>query len=456
MSAAEVEPRSPGGLRALAEFLAILGIGIVVVRGFEIEAYVVPTGSMATTLLGAHRDVTCPDCGLGFAVGVDERGQSPRMVCPNCGRDEFGPDDFHDRPGDRLLVQKFLYDLRPPRRWEVAVFMNPAEPSEAYVKRVVGLPGEAVEIRHGDVFIDGKIARKSAEEARATRILVYDHGHAPRDETRYPRWTYVSEPGSSPGPVSWLEYRHWQPEREAVGPVRDFLAYDGPVASGNHRVEDLAIRAEVEPASGSSAILVRLDSWGDRVVASIPIGKGGAAEVTINGKGAPIVEAPDQVDPPRFEVGRRAVLEASLFDRRLIVTLDGRPAFAPVDLLERPSGPPRSGGSPAIGACGAGARLRGLRVDRDIYYTDSLGSTFPKPFGIGAPYRLGVGEYFVLGDNSPVSNDSRFWANSPVVSASMLVGKPFLVHVPGRSIAVGRAGAASCRIPDPREIRYIH
>ena len=90
--------------------------------------------------------------------------------------------------GDRVLVQKFVYDLRRPVGWEIAVFHNPNEPSQAYVKRVVGLPGESIQIVQGDVWIDGQIARKTLREQRAMRILVDDNNFLPQIRSFDPRW----------------------------------------------------------------------------------------------------------------------------------------------------------------------------------------------------------------------------------------------------------------------------
>ena len=61
-------------------------------------------------------------------------------------------------------MQKFLYEFRRPRRWEVAVFHFPGEPSQAYVKRVVGCRVNRSGSSDGDVFVDGRIVRKSLPE----------------------------------------------------------------------------------------------------------------------------------------------------------------------------------------------------------------------------------------------------------------------------------------------------
>ena len=133
-----------------------------------------------------------------------------------------------------MLVQKFLYDFRRPKRWEVAVFHYPGEPSQAYVKRVVGLPGESIRIVDGDVYIDGRIARKTLDEQRAMRILVYDSRYQPRDSGRFPRWVFRSglgipvaghrlvadrrrasctEPGPDAGPGDWVDLPALGPRR---------------------------------------------------------------------------------------------------------------------------------------------------------------------------------------------------------------------------------------------------
>ncbi len=70
--------------------------------------------------------------------------------------------------GDHLLVSKFIYgvrnpftgevwiDIRDPQRYDVVVFRYPRDPRQDYIKRVIGLPGETVEIRDKTVYIDGR------------------------------------------------------------------------------------------------------------------------------------------------------------------------------------------------------------------------------------------------------------------------------------------------------------
>ena len=67
----------------------------------------------------------------------------------------------------------------------------------------------------------------------------------------------------------------------------------------------------------------------------------------------------------------------------------------------------------ALGVRGGALEVDDLRIYRDIYYTSSLANTPRHSQGMVTDVRLGQDEYFVLGDNSPVSNDSRFWNEGP-------------------------------------------
>ena len=57
--------------------------------------------------------------------------------------------------GDYLIVDEISYRFETPRRGEVIIFRYPLEPSQFFIKRVVGLPGENVEVKDGKVYING-------------------------------------------------------------------------------------------------------------------------------------------------------------------------------------------------------------------------------------------------------------------------------------------------------------
>ena len=58
--------------------------------------------------------------------------------------------------GQFLIINKLSYKLGQPRRGDVIVFHYPRDPSRDFIKRVIGLPGQTVEVRSGQVIIDGK------------------------------------------------------------------------------------------------------------------------------------------------------------------------------------------------------------------------------------------------------------------------------------------------------------
>jgi signal peptidase I len=244
-AAAAPKSDSPPASHAIRETIESIVIAFVLAflfRTFEAEAFVIPTGSMAPTLMGAHKDVDCIKCGHRFRVNASEENgedalgwraqlQSGRVspheqqqlqvnlarssceagMCPNCRYvNPFRPDLQIDEAelidagnvttqkkwnGDRILVNKYIYTVSDPERWDVVVFKFPGNAQMNYIKRLVGLPGETIRVFQGDLFTtppnlgpwEGKdreqadftIARKPADVLMAMRQLVHDTNYDP-------------------------------------------------------------------------------------------------------------------------------------------------------------------------------------------------------------------------------------------------------------------------------------
>jgi len=227
---------SAAAIRDIVESIAIAFMLAFLFRTFEAEAFVIPTGSMAPTLLGQHKEITCPQCGHTFQVSaseeVDSETGSPtgRLVigatCPLC---RFPMDlrvnprtgsPFPSYKGDRIIVAKFPYQFGTPSRWDVAVFKYPGAAKTNFIKRVVGLPGETVMIRNGDLYskpvsaedfetispVDPgvyTILRKPPEKVRAMLQLVDDN------DRLQPAWSQRGwparwAPADSSAEVRWV------------------------------------------------------------------------------------------------------------------------------------------------------------------------------------------------------------------------------------------------------------
>jgi signal peptidase I len=233
------KPQRPmkDGIRETVESVVIAFVLAFLFRTFEAEAFVIPTGSMATTLRGQHKDLRCKNCRFPFQVSASEEepneqealqittreqaeehqrmNQVVSCVCPNCGYEmdfDAGKKLPKSFKGDRILVSKFAYEFEDPRRWDVAVFHFPLGAHQNYIKRLVGLPNETIVIHRGDVLttsqplgrdeydhsISGELVermqragtlvleRKPPDKVQATLQVVYDNEYALADAP--PRW----------------------------------------------------------------------------------------------------------------------------------------------------------------------------------------------------------------------------------------------------------------------------
>lgn len=501
---------------------------------------------MAPHLYGAHEKAVCPSCGTLFAVGTEfdesaEAGIGGRAVCPNCLRDNV---DLSIRPperGDHLLVWKNAYQWRDPRRWEVVVFRNPDTPLETFIKRIAGLPGETVQIRGGNLFVDGRIARKPLELQRAMIVPVYDTAHVPGKEDRswLPRWSprdddarwtrrngqFLFAPaGERNDDIAWLDYRHtvrrggshtsravisepltaaqrnellppvqpvsfsstlrfpgvtfdsdanalvcrgvmtqaakhallavdqtpaltraiFELDRSShVGRIDNFLAYDN-LSPGvlSIPVDEILWRAQVDAPGGALVVAIRpggreLECWFDFDARTI------ALSDPVTGK--VLREAPL---PPGTKHSRE--LEVSTIDRQICIAVDRTEVVEPWCLDETSADPHVAEVPVSVGACGKSMTVGVQRLFRDVYYTGGR-----ERHAVREPLTLGKDEFFMLGDNSSVSADSRSWQD-PAVPRKLLIGKPFLVHLPSRTVEWGRGDSViRFRIPDWSRIRFV-
>ena len=552
--------------RALVEAFVSLFIAVLLFRTFAAEGYMISTGSMAPCLLGYHKRVICPTCGITFPFGTaydtdDDpdamvTGRS-RAVCPNCGQPGIDVSDVPRNHGDQLLVNKQAYLNHSPERWDIAVFRNPAKPTEAYVKRVVGLPGERIQIVGGDAIINGQIARKSFAQQLAIRIPVHEHDFRPPDDESFqPHWEAVPSDDSSTDrptsstwaktqnsfivrggnvrrpdkePVAWVEYHHWiraggqhdttvpldrwpadidaqsvpkvglrydtkkgefsvtgalpidaarrlleltddKPFQHAVCElydsshivaVTDNYGYNPEEETGTpNPVRDLMFSARVDIQGQAGEFLVEMTNGATRfsvvfdaahreiLFYTEPL----TADRGFNSKASnlgPRSEPEASAPFPKSLIERGGILEFSLFDKQVIVAFNGQPLFSPWD-FECPGGIAAPRIPVRFGARGLDVTVSQIKLYRDVYYTDTRGR-----HAVSRPFELKDNEFFVLGDNSPVSHDSRRWEN-PVVRRSLLVGKPFLVHLPSMpgTLRVG-SRELHLRLPDWQRIRFL-
>src|SRR3954447_25729008 len=89
---AQPAPESKDGVRELVECVVFVVVLVLLLKSFVAEAFVIPTGSMAETLLGYQKNVICPECNHRFPVNCSNEVEQGRggptyidgCTCPNC------------------------------------------------------------------------------------------------------------------------------------------------------------------------------------------------------------------------------------------------------------------------------------------------------------------------------------------------------------------------------------
>lgn len=170
-------PRDPA--REVVETIVFVVVLVLLLKLFITEAFVIPTGSMAETLYGYQKIITCAKCGHEFPVNSHDEVEGNQVTgrkmplygycCPNC-RHMGNVKDLNPQPtnssGDRVLVLKPLFHARQPERGEVVVFKWPEKPQDKhvaqnYIKRCMGFGGETLAIYRGELFVTRSLAYPS-------------------------------------------------------------------------------------------------------------------------------------------------------------------------------------------------------------------------------------------------------------------------------------------------------
>ncbi len=444
----------------------------LIIRHYVFEAFKIPTGSMAPTLLGAHKDIICPNCDHVFPVKADIF-ESPGVFgarCPNCHRSiaraqieratckhfPSHPRRLFWRGGYRILANKIIYDYEDPKRWDVAVFRFPyltvlchdcsplgskslvrervsqcplcgspniSQEKRNFVKRIVGLPGDKLRIQRGDVYVNGAILRKPQRVQEQLWIVDYDMTLPQREPDDVRDW--VLGRGKFKEGAGGLEVT---PDDDGIGEVRarpleDYHAYNG---FGGPYTSVTDVRVEVEMQADSEGELlghIRADEH--RFTFLIGVGR----------EGTGIYRDKKLVAGSAFRVkpGARHQIVFEHVDAAARLCVDGKvvaaweyddvrmPAFVPFE---------KRAGGVVLGAKDTTATFSRVRILRDVYYTQSR-SVHSGPegetWGVSEPVLIPAESYFMMGDNSSNSWDGRSWGFVP---RDNLVGKAFITWWP--------------------------
>ena len=413
------EPKSTGQIvLEWIEALAVALILAVLIRFFVIEAFKIPSKSMQPTLMG------------------------------------------DERHGDRILVNKFIYDLEEPERWDIVVFKKPSDPATNYIKRLIGLPGEEVQVLNGDIYINGNIARKPPE---IEAILLQEAFSEARVRQELASQLRKKRPGDAhaagAGADSFADhfksvmFRYWYPDSGSwsiadgqlhvdatqVGPdgppalvsyneaVRDVSQYSGSPYAGYNIVADQAIEFDFAAEAPGGELVLQLRENDKLFQATVPLTtEGGPARLTWSGEEVAASE-PLQLGPTRKHHARY-----SHIDDRIMLLIDGAEVIRyeyDIPPEEVDIGKPMT--QAKFGARGAAVRFTGVSLDRDVYYTDppahGRGEANFGAYGVGRPTAIPDDSFYFLGDNSSNSEDSRWWGFVPRAN---LVGEAFFIFRP--------------------------
>jgi len=354
----------------LEAFAVAIALALVV-RHYSLEAFRIPSKSMMPTLIGS------------------------------------------DTGGDRILVDKYRWLFGEPHRWEPTVFQYPLNRSRNFIKRLVGLPGERLKIEDGDIFTshDGgatwEIARKTGD---AREALFFPYYPDPVEERGFFARGGNWEPGA--GWTADERKNSFAVDTEAKSTLqfqKQVVPYHSEGVYGNLQIseyansvdvaDDLRVRFELDvERAGTLTVMLTERGLAHRLV----LGPEGSKAVLALAQGS------DKDYPLDVQIRPGGEYEVSFAnaDDELLIEIRGD-----AELTKELPFPPEASRDATgtwlhrvlFDAEGLKATIREVRIDRDVQYTQD--GEWPREAGTSIP----DGYYFMLGDNTSSSKDSRAW-----------------------------------------------
>jgi hypothetical protein len=297
----------------------------------------------------------------------------------------------------------------------VVIFKYPLNRAQNFVKRLVGMPGEHLRIENGDLWYRSGASDPWQHLRRPPAVL--DAQLKPLDLRDPPGGVYWTVEPSSAGKADGRDCRV---EGNAVlrfvadggGPIVDTYSHGYPAGmqpylhaegrSGQHEVGDLRARGSIRAHAGFESLVVELRETGRNYHFEIPGPAAPASatpRVSSEGKpGAPNPVGEKLAGASHLPADKWVDFSAQNIDDVLTLAIDG----AVVAELDVPpcNGTARESGV-SLQLTGGGAELEHLRVLRDIYYTSAENGE--------CEWMIPKDQYFMLGDNTQNSSDSREW-----------------------------------------------
>ena len=413
---------TPLVVRPLFRLLLVLTILLATLTGCNkrsaiSEVAIVRGGSMAPYLLGLHHDVECSDCGFGFPVDADKVPSHGRAACPNCGNKKIRIEILEVRNATEVEVAIGKKEIN---RWDVIAFFDPTGRQYSHdkkmVKRAIGLPNDDLEFKDGDIWVNGEIAHRSFDVQTDMMILVHDSRYLQNERSHF--WQKKNDATEQREQETLFQFQprkcYRQSGQQESKFVEDSYGYNQAVRrSQMNFVDQLLVEVDMDFLDSSEKAELELVI---KLVEDIPVKfkltQFSAMVEDFSGKVTASVWSPPSGS---FRVA------FSNFDDQLRISIDGKvivEAACPQapDVQESAS---KYEFPVTMSATRTDAtedfKFGQFKIYRDVYYFVASESSFPSRI------RLGDDEYFVLGDNCPVSRDSRSW-KSPMLNQDKIIG----------------------------------